>query len=78
MSPVTKVVENDGLDKGSVAGVLVNRDSSSDLICTGPSSAGLLESWLVMYEWIFELEGYTFCHMILVWSEDVGFSFCLH
>lgn len=63
MSPVTKVLENDSKDKGSVAGVLANRDSSSDLICsgrcTGPSSAGPLESWLFMYEWIFVHEGYN-------------------
>ncbi len=32
MSPVTKVVENDCKDEGGVAGVLANRDSSSDLI----------------------------------------------
>lgn len=53
MSPVTKVVENDGKDEGGVAGVLANHDSSSDLIfsgrCTGPSLAGVMESWLFMY-----------------------------
>lgn len=49
MSPVTKVVENDGKDEGGVAGVL----AASDLIfsgrCTGPSLAGVMESWLFMY-----------------------------
>lgn len=53
MSPVTKVVENDGEDEGGVAGVLANRDSSSDLIfsgrCTGASLAGVMESWLFMH-----------------------------
>jgi len=65
MSPVTKVVENDGKDKGSVAGVLANRDSSSDLICSGRALEHLQQSWLFMYEWIFVHEGYTFCIRIL-------------
>jgi len=51
--------------KGSVAGVLANRDSSSDLICSGRALEHLQQSWLFMYEWIFVHEGYTFCIRIL-------------